>query len=185
MMLASFSGAVSEGMTRGHGWRLLDFGRRLERALQVIQLLRHGLTIVTEDERARIELLLDATDSVITYRSRYLTSLRVNLVVDLLLLDDANPRGVAFQLDRLREHVAQLPEPPTPGRTSPESKLMTAAVAAIQLVDLDELCEVRDGRRHNLTELLNRVQTDLGGLSDALTRDYLTHAAPVRHLASR
>ena len=182
LMLASFSGAVSEGMTRGHGWRLLDFGRRLERALQVLQLLRHGLTMVAEDERARIELLLDATDSAITYRSRYLTSLRANLVVDLLL-DDANPRGVAFQLDFLKRHVAQLPDPPTPGRTSPESKLITAAVAAIQLVDLDELCEVRDGRRHELTALLDRVRADLGGLSDALTRDYLTHAAPVRHLA--
>ena len=183
MMLASFSGAVSEGMTRGHGWRLLDIGRRLERALQVLLLLRHGLTTVAEDERARIELLLDATDSAITYRSRYLTSLRANLVVDLLLLDDANPRGVAFQLDVLKQHVAQLPDPPMPARTSPESKLITAAVAAVQLVELDELCEARDGRRHELTELLDRVQASLGGLSDALTRDYLTHAAPVRHLA--
>ncbi len=148
-------------------------------------MLRHGLTTVTGDERARIELLLDATDSVITYRSRYLTSMRVNLVVDLLLLDDANPRGVALQLDHLKQHVAHLPEPPTPGRTSPESKRITAAVAAIQLVDFDELCDVRDGRRHHLTALLDRVQTDLRGLSDALTRDYLTHAAPVRHLARR
>ena len=186
MMLASFSGAVSEGMTRGHGWRLLDFGRRLERALQVIRLLRHGLTTVTGDERARIELLLDATDSVITYRSRYLTSMRVNLVVDLLLLDDANPRGVALQLDHLKQHVAHLPEPPTPGRTSPESKRITAAVAAIQLVDFDDLCDVRDGRRHHLTALLDRVQTDLRGLSDALT-PRLSHARPppVRHLARR
>ena len=183
MILASFSGAVNEGMTRGHGWRLLDFGRRLERALQVLQLLRHGLTTVAEDERARIELLLDATDSVMTYRSRYLTSLRANLLVDLLLLDDANPRGVAFQLDRLKQHVAQLPDPPAPGRRSPESKLVTAAVAAVELVDLDELCEVRDGRRPALAALLDRVQENLGGLSDALTRDYLTHAAPVRHLA--
>ena len=183
MILASFSGAVNEGMTRGHGWRLLDFGRRLERALQVIELLRHGLTTVADDERARIELLLDATDSVMTYRSRYLTSLRANLLVDLLLLDDANPRGVAFQLDRLKQHVAGLPERPAPGRRSPESKLITAAVAAVELVDLDELCEVRDGRRPALAALLDRVQEDLGGLSDALTRDYLTHAAPVRHLA--
>ena len=58
-------------------------------------------------------------------------------------------------------------------------------MAAVQLVDLDELCDVHDGRRRGLTALLDRVQADLGGLSDALTRDYLTHAAPVRHLASR
>jgi len=185
MILTSFTGAVSEGMTRGHGWRLLDFGRRLERALQMIQLLRHGLAGVVEDERARIELLLDATGSVITYRSRYLTSLRANLVVDLLLLDDANPRGVAFQLDQLKRHVEQLPKTPAPGRLSPELKLVTDAIAAIQLVDLDELCEVRDNRRPALIALLDRLQDDLGGLSDSLTRDYLTHATPLRHLASR
>ena len=186
MILTSFGGAVSEGMTRGHGWRLLDFGRRLERALQVLQLLRHGLTGVLDDERARIELLLDATGSVITYRSRYLTSLRANLLIDLLLLDDANPRSVAFQLDQLRRHVKALPETPAPGRQSPESRLVTDAIAAIQLVDLDALCAVDDnGRRPELVALLDRLQGDLGGLSDALTRDYLTHAAPVRHLASR
>ncbi|MDA1091968.1 MAG: circularly permuted type 2 ATP-grasp protein [Acidobacteria bacterium] len=186
MILTSFGGAVSEGMTRGHGWRLLDVGRRIERALQVLQLLRHGLTGALEDERARIELLLDATGSVITYRSRYLTSLRVNLLVDLLLLDDANPRSVAFQLDQLTQHVKQLPETPAPGRRSPQARLLTDATAAIQLVDLDELCAVDDtGRRPGLIALLDRLQDDLGGLSDALTRDYLTHATPVRHLASR
>jgi uncharacterized circularly permuted ATP-grasp superfamily protein/uncharacterized alpha-E superfamily protein len=186
MILTSFGGTVSEGMTRGHGWRLLDVGRRIERALQVLQLLRHGLTGVLADERARIELLLDATGSVMTYRSRYLTSLRVNLIVDLLLLDDANPRSVAFQLDHLQRHVKELPETPTPGRRSPESRLLTDAIAAIQLVDLDALCAIDgDGRRPQLVALLDRLQKDLGGLSDALTRDYLTHAAPVRHLASQ
>lgn len=185
LTLNSFAGAVSEGMTRGHGWRLLDVGRRLERALQVIQLLRHGLTTVVDDERARIELLLEATGTVITYRSRYLTSLQANLVVDLLLLDDANPRGIAFQLDQLKRHVRALPEPPTPGRRSPESRFVTDAIAAVRLVDLDELCRVEGGARPRLVALLDRLQDALGGLSDALTRDYLTHATPVRHLASR
>jgi uncharacterized alpha-E superfamily protein len=103
-----------------------------------------------------------------------------------LLLDDANPRSVAFQLDHLQRHVKELPETPAPGRRSPESRLLTDAIAAIQLVDLDALCAVDgDGRRPQLVALLDRLQKDLGGLSDALTRDYLTHAAPVRHLASQ
>ena len=184
LILSSFGGTVSEGMTRGHGWRLLDVGRRLERSLQVIELIRHGLTTVADDETARIELLLDTTDSVITYRSRYLTSLRANLLVDLMLLDDANPRGVAFQLHTLRQHVERLPTTPSTGRTSPRTRLITDAIAAVQLVELDELCVVEGDRRPALAALLDRVQEDLGGLSDALTRDYLTHATPVRHLAA-
>lgn len=185
LVLTSFSGAVGDGMTRDHGWRVLDVGRRIERALQAIQLLRHGLTAVADDERACIALLLDATDSAAAGRSRHLAALRAPPVVDLLLLDDAHPRSAAFQIDRLERHVARLPALPAPSRTSPASKLITAAAAAVRLADLDELCEVRAGRRPALAALLDRVQADLVGLSDALTRDHLTHAAPVRPPASR
>ena len=35
--LAAFSGMEMENMTRGHGWRFLDVGRRLERSVNVIE----------------------------------------------------------------------------------------------------------------------------------------------------
>ena len=41
--LSAFSGLVMESMTRGHGWRFLDIGRRLERAIQMVDLIRYGL----------------------------------------------------------------------------------------------------------------------------------------------
>ena len=174
--LTSFSGAVDEVMTRGHGWRLLDLGRRLERALQVIELLRHGLVSVPDDERARVELLLDAADSTITYRSRYLTSVQADLAIDLLLIDEANPRSVAFQLERLREHVKRLPEGPNPARRSPEVRSVTDALATVQLAQLEDLAGIENGRRPGLNALLDRLGEDLSGLSEHLTRDYLTHA---------
>ncbi len=174
--LTGFSGAVGEGMTRGDGWRFLDIGRRLERALQVIELLRRGLFHEAEDERARIELLLVAADSTMTYRSRYLTSLQANLTIDLLLIDDANPRGLCFQLHRLKEHVERLPEVDTASRRSAESRRVTDAIAAVELADLGSLALVREGRREGLGQLLDRVSDDLIQLSEHLTRDYLTHA---------
>jgi uncharacterized alpha-E superfamily protein len=174
--LTGFSGEVGAGMTRGHGWRLLDIGRRLERALQVLELLRHGLATVEPDERARIELLLEAANVTITYRSRYLTSLQADLTVDLLLIDEANPRGVAFQLDRLRRDVEDLPRDPTRGRRSSESRLVTAALAEVELAELDELAAVENGRRPALESLLDKVSQALSELSEHLTLDYLTHA---------
>jgi uncharacterized circularly permuted ATP-grasp superfamily protein/uncharacterized alpha-E superfamily protein len=185
MNIASFSGSVMEGMTRGHGWRLLDIGRRLERALQTIELLRHGLGEGLGDEWARIELLLEVADSAITYRSRYLTSLQADLAIDLLLIDEANPRAVAFQLARLREHVEQLPEGSTPMRRSPEFRFATDALAAVQLAELSEVARVVDGHRPGLEALADRLGEDLRGLSHALTQDYLTHAAPFRQLANQ
>ena len=40
--LAAFSGMEMENMTRGHGWRFLDVGRRLERAMNATSLVRRG-----------------------------------------------------------------------------------------------------------------------------------------------
>jgi len=44
MTLAGFQGLAMESMTRGQAWRFLDMGRRLERALSVLLLLRNTLT---------------------------------------------------------------------------------------------------------------------------------------------
>jgi uncharacterized circularly permuted ATP-grasp superfamily protein/uncharacterized alpha-E superfamily protein len=185
MTLAAFSGAAMEAMTRGHGWRLLDVGRRLERALQVCALLRFGLAEPPAEERPRLELLLEAADSSITYRSRYLTSLQPDLVIDLLLIDDANPRAIVFQLRRLKEHIGNLPAGPANVRRSPQSRLLTDAIAAVELAELDELNAMKKGGRLALAALITRIEEDLERLSEALTQDYLTHAKPFRHLAAQ
>jgi uncharacterized alpha-E superfamily protein len=41
--LSAFAGLLSDSTTRGHGWRFLEIGRRLERALQTMDLLRHAI----------------------------------------------------------------------------------------------------------------------------------------------
>ena len=107
--LSAFAGLVMEGMTRGDGWRFLDIGRRLERALQMAELLRYSLAAEIRRTSGVLEAVLEIADSSITYRSRYLTSLQTDLVLDLLLVDEANPRSIAFQLARLKEHIDQLP----------------------------------------------------------------------------
>ena len=107
--LSAFGGLVMESMTRGDGWRFLDIGRRLERAIQMVELLRNGLPKEAFGGVGVLEAILEMADSSITYRSRYLTSVQVDLVLDLLLVDEANPRSIAFQLARLREHIGELP----------------------------------------------------------------------------
>lgn len=185
MRLTSFSGSAMEAMTRGHGWRLLDIGRRLERALQITGLLQCGLVKPPADERARLELLLGAADSSITYRSRYLTSMQADLVIDLLLVDDANPRAVAFQLQRLKEHMSLLPLNPSTVRQSPQTRLVTDALAAVELSQLDQISLLENGQRPELDALLLRIEQDLERLSEALTQDYLTHVKAVRQMSNQ
>jgi uncharacterized circularly permuted ATP-grasp superfamily protein/uncharacterized alpha-E superfamily protein len=44
VILAGFGGIAMESMTRGHGWRFLDMGRKIERAAHTVGLLHFTLT---------------------------------------------------------------------------------------------------------------------------------------------
>ncbi|HTW66345.1 MAG TPA: circularly permuted type 2 ATP-grasp protein [Bryobacteraceae bacterium] len=181
--LSAFGGLVMESMTRGDGWRFLDIGRRLERALQMAELLRNGLPRDAAGGAGVLEAILEMADSSITYRSRYLTSVQTDLVLDLLLVDEANPRSIAFQLARLREHIAELPNSKTSIRRPPEERAALSLLNTVQLLDVRELAR---SNGHTAAEardaLLGKLITDLTLLSDALTRAYFSHAAQSRRL---
>ena len=183
IMLSAFSGLVMESMTRGHGWRFLDLGRRLERAIETVALLAHGL--LPAQETGQLEALLEIADSALTYRSRYLTSMRADLLLDLLLLDEANPRSVAFQLARVCEHIAALPESESPVRRPAEWRLARRLLSAVQIAELSELVRKDEaGRWSNLEQLLDGLAAELPLLSETLTRAYLDHAVPAQQLSA-
>ena len=119
--LAAFSGMEMENMTRGHGWRFLDVGRRLERAMNSTSLVRKALSAGPSDN-AVLEPLLEIADSSMTYRRRYFARPQLSPVLDLLLLDDSNTRAVAFQLAAVSEHIRHLPrDPKAPSPTREET----------------------------------------------------------------
>ena len=124
-MLAALSGMQMENMTRNFGWRLLDMGRRLERARLLAKLIA-GLAAKGDDtETTALDLLLQLADSTMTYRTRYLAEPSALLVIDLLLIDVSNPRSIAFQFDLLSDHLAALPRDPESEGLSDEQHLMT------------------------------------------------------------
>lgn len=94
--MMTLSGFALDGMTRDLGWRFLSLGRRIERFLYMTTVLSKAL--VQQRPGESLEWLLEIGDSIATYRSRYVTSARWPLVLDLLLTDETNPRSVAFQL---------------------------------------------------------------------------------------
>lgn len=109
--LAALSGLTGESVVRGPGWRFLDIGRRLERALLVL-----GLAEALLDERAdgslRLEALLAACESLAAYRRSFRSDVTAAAVADLLLADPTNPRSVRFQLDQLAVDLNDLPDRP-------------------------------------------------------------------------
>jgi uncharacterized circularly permuted ATP-grasp superfamily protein/uncharacterized alpha-E superfamily protein len=182
MRLAAWSGLSMESMTRSLGWRFADMGRRIERGTWTGTLLDACLVHAHDDEAPRLEAMLQAAESAITYRRRYRGELQAPPALDLLLTDETNPRALAFQLASLEEHVEQLPAGAVPASRAPEARIALAALTRVRLADVTQLCRVEDGKRLRLEELLARTQGDLRTLSDALTRAYLSHAGESRRI---
>ncbi|EGD60104.1 hypothetical protein Y88_1978 [Novosphingobium nitrogenifigens DSM 19370] len=105
--LSALSGLLAENFIRGPSWRFLDLGRRLERALGICATV--GALGGKGEQAEALGVLLDLSDSQITYRARYLTGPRRNPVLDLLLLDPDNPRSLMFQIDAICDHIGALP----------------------------------------------------------------------------
>lgn len=176
--LSAFSGLVMESMTRGNGWLFLDTGRRLERSILLLSLLR---TTLVEQRRASVEILLieallDTSDNLICYRQHYRNNMELAAFLELLLLDENNPRSLAYQTARLQEHVGKLPREKSAARLSLEQRLALEVASTLRLAVLDELTRVSESRtRENLEQLLARLNFLLVALSDAVTAAYFRH----------
>jgi uncharacterized circularly permuted ATP-grasp superfamily protein/uncharacterized alpha-E superfamily protein len=182
LRLAAFSGLAAESMTRGQAWRFLDMGRRLERAMTLLTLLRGTLSNRCDREGPLLEAVLEIADSGMTYRRRYLATLQPAPVVDLLLTDDTNPRSVIFQLEALNRHIEALPRPEGGLRTAQE-RIALGVLTDLKLADIERLCTSDErGARPRLSGLLVDLATRIPSLSDSLSDRYLNHATVSRHL---
>ena len=167
--LLALAGIVSENMVRDAGWYLLDTGRGLERALQVLALLQ--ATVCEErpwdTERLVVETVLTATESIVTFRRRYGGQDRVEAAVELLVTDARNPRSVAYQLERILTDLRAIPN--TSARLRPV-RLAEAVVHQVQTVDLGAMSAAPD--RVELAEFLAGLTTQLRDLADAIRDQY-------------
>ena len=137
-----------------------------------------------EDDGSLI-LLLDIADSFMTYRSRYLLTPQLAPVLDLLLLDETNPRSVAFQLAALVGHLGRLPHDAAEPEDRGEHRIALGALEALRGADIAGLCRrSRDGDRPGLASLLDRVAADLPSVTVGITRTYFSHADGVSSLST-
>jgi len=182
--LAAFGGQAMEGMTREKGWRFLDIGRRIERSSALLSVLRFGLARSDAIEGNRLESLLEIANSAMTYRSRYMAGFEAGPVLDLLLMDEINPRSLAFQFAELSSHINQLVGDTHTATRPAEQRLMMNALTTVRLADIHILAQPNPRKqRALLMELLDRFERDLTELSGVLMRTYLSHARKVQHLS--
>jgi uncharacterized alpha-E superfamily protein len=97
--------------------------------------------------------------------------------IDLLVLDETNPRSIAFQIAMLQAHVEQLPRDADLHVRTPQQREVLSLLTEIQMAEIASLChQEADGRRSALDALLHRIATAMPRLSELIGRDYFSHA---------
>lgn len=159
--LAGFSGLLHENMYRSTGWRFLEIGRRIERGMQMSELL--GLLFDTDVPAGLQQALLEIGDSVMTHRGRYGdVSTSAAGVLDLLALDGGNPRSIMFQVEALKHEFSHLPRVGV-ARQMPDflkqAMRLHTELSVQDAATMDAAC-------------LSGLARDIAGLYDQLSRAY-------------
>ncbi len=172
---AAISGLAAENMVRGGGRLFFDFGRRVERAHAILeqlgQLLEQPPGAVQQGHvEAGLQLALELRDSVITYRARYLAVMQAAPALDLILADEGNPRGLAFQLLALRDLLRQITEEGDSLLVSVDRALRDAReiVAEVLAAPNQMLAAAR------LTKTLSDLELSIEAVADRVSRRYFT-----------
>lgn len=176
MLLSATNGLLNDTMSRTLGFRFLDIGRHLERALQTCALIREAAQTSRRHETSFWEMVLGVTDTRMTYKRRYRAALHPGAVVDMLMLEDSTPRSLAYQLRRLVETIERLPGSARRGALSPHQRMSLEARTALQLAEPAALMTADGQSKPELIELLSATEQRLLSLSETLTLAYFNHA---------
>ncbi len=159
--IAGFSGLVHENMYRAAGWQFLSIGRSLERAAMMTDLLSE--LAAPKSPAGGLDLMIEVGDSFMVHRQRYVVFTSRESVIDLLALDETNPRSVRFHLDVIRKCVDELPTLRALGQSDTFAEQVAALHARMMAFSVQSLD----------TKALLRFHRDILNLSTALHATFM------------
>ena len=205
--LAAITGAQTDRMTRDDGWRLLSAGRLIERLQMLAAALRRGFDTGAVFDEGGFAAILALFDSTITFNAQHQQRRDVPAMLDLLVLDRDNPRSLGWTLQTLRGRLtkmagaadgqvpaflAALPDPDSWTLASLWLAPLPAVIrcAATPSSDAGSVLTVNNTAMADARIPLERAQRcdrinvflaacshEALALSNALSRQYFTHAA--------
>jgi uncharacterized circularly permuted ATP-grasp superfamily protein/uncharacterized alpha-E superfamily protein len=173
--LTVFESVTAEAMPRDPAWRFLDLGRRLERSMQLLALLRDLLhpadgTVPTE---FRLQTLLHLADSLFTYHSVFHGALDATAALDWLFLSPENPRGLRYQVEQINTHLGTLPEALAPLAVGELRTLAFRMLSDVRLADLGDLA----GNPLAALAAFGGLLNNCAEMNSQLTQIYFSHAS--------
>jgi uncharacterized circularly permuted ATP-grasp superfamily protein/uncharacterized alpha-E superfamily protein len=180
---AAIAGLAAENMVRGGGRLFFDFGRRVERAHAILQQLEVLLeqppgAVQSGLVESGLQLALELRDSVITYRTRYLAVMQAAPALDLILADEGNPRGLAFQLLAMRDLLRQITEEGDSLLTAVDRALRDAREIVAEVLRAPNQMQVAA----RLMDKLVAIEASIEAVADRVSRRYFTLLPIARNL---
>jgi uncharacterized alpha-E superfamily protein len=132
-----------------------------------------------------LESVLLSVEALISFRRRYRTQVEVEYGLDLLMVDETNPRSLFYQVNLLRRYIDELPRSETSLRgMSPEIRLIIKSLNDIQLADLNYLAQIDDNtqKREHLNALMADLQTQLEAFTCKISDKYFDHKSGPQQL---
>ena len=163
--LMTLAGFALDGMTRDLGWRFMSIGRRLERLQFQSVVLQRALAM---DENGNLDWLLELSDSIITYRARYRAQPEWLPVLDLLMLDESNPRSIVFQLNGIIGTLSKITQ------TQGACGIHLLAPLKEELMALDPGVDLNHGNAL-LSDLLGRIGLASAALSEQISVQFFSY----------
>jgi uncharacterized alpha-E superfamily protein len=182
----AFLGMNRENARREQEWAILDLGRKFEQSLFIIRLLQQILHKKQEaqTEYELLEAVMTATQSMVTYRYTFRDHLQLPLVLELLMLDMNYPKSLGYLIDKISQHVSNMPKQGKPQTLNEPERLMLEAHTLLHLSDGLALCKYEESSLEytNLKKLLARLNELLLETNTVISKTYFKHTLSQQQL---
>ncbi|MEQ9218461.1 MAG: circularly permuted type 2 ATP-grasp protein [Cyclobacteriaceae bacterium] len=176
--LMAFHGLNIDNMTRENTWNILNIGRFNESARNTCIIIKSMLAEKRSDEVERmiLEYLLMTNESLVTYRYMYRSTQEIKAVLNLLLIDELNPKSITYQVERIDQHINKMPD----GNNrylNPIRKKLLEINTMVRLYDPEKLAVTdKSGiHRKELVSYLESIASLLGEVSRLINEQYFSH----------
>ena len=169
-----FQGVTDATMGHGEGWRYLEVGRYLERAVETAALLELFVADGHDEEpaaRDQVEwvALLRSCSALEAYCRHYTADVRSDRVAEFLLLDEQFPRSVRFAAARLATALRALAGASGRGAGGRAERLAGRLRASLDYGQVDEI--LNDGPHAYLSGISRQCMH----IHSALYQSYITY----------
>lgn len=185
--LIALSGILQESMVRGIGWHFLEMGRRVERSAQIIKTVSTLMTPVVDkmDHKILLSALLKSMEVSLVYRRQGRSRAGLQLGLELVMLDDTNPRSLMFQFDRLQHHFENIRRDHENKRVlAEEERVLLESITSLKLSRVTELSQATGESREALANLLTSLTSLLNDFNNVITDKYFDHRIDQKQLVN-